>query len=410
MLRHLFQGRGLFEFIHKGLTSFNTKPTSNNIPIVYLEKLFGNHAMIDSADTVLLEFYYFYLRDGERWLMETRFSRPWYFEATPKGGMSGIRKRVALALSVFGCNLQHRRITISSSGTSVYCKLSRTFENLGACLKGKSIVVFAKAGRKEIFVKIPLTDHAAAGLDIEQQALTELRADPDLQPLLPASGTCFGYLAVANVKGSKSGQPAFSEILRIHDLLYQRSKISIPIHELEEKCCQTPIGEFSFAPRGLTRLPQEMVHIIKQTRQTANAYLDSFPEAWTVDCYMAHGDFLPQNIILAADKSPRIIDWEFFGLKPRYYDVFHYLIWADVREISWSPETTMQKLKSFETKMLTTIADKYVYYEYIGFYFTVLALTISKSLELYAVFRQSDLRLLLKLCDVIRFCHKQKFL
>ena len=323
--------------------------------------------------------------------------------------MAGIRRRVALALSIFGCNLPHRRITLLSNRTSVYCKLIQSFEELGACLKGKSIVVFAKTGRKEIFVKIPLSDHAAQSLDIERSALTELQDDPVLQPFLPASGMFAGYLTIENVGGggSKSGQPAFSEILRVHDLLYKRSRIFVSVRELEEKCCQTPIGEFSCAVPQLGRLTPEEVRIVKQARQTVNAFLDSFPEG-TVDCYMAHGDFLPQNIILAADKTPKIIDWEFFGLKPRYYDVFHYLIWSDVRKISWVPEKTMRKLKSFEAKIAKPQYDKYKYYEYVGFYFAVLTLTIGKAVENMGSCRQYDVQLLLKLSNVVRKVHKRK--
>lgn len=46
------------------------------------------------------------------------------------------------------------------------------------------------------------------------------------------------------------------------------------------------------------------------------------------DTVISHGDLIPPNIFKDKDQI-KFIDWEYVGMKPKYYDIIYFLLFAD---------------------------------------------------------------------------------
>tara|TARA_R110002049_G_scaffold232379_1_gene404953 strand:- start:2100 stop:2987 length:888 start_codon:yes stop_codon:yes gene_type:complete len=227
--------------------------------------------------------------------------------------------------------------------SSVYAQLRGEFSHLGIFLgtpgPNRKIVVFAERPGRSVFVKIPLGKASIKLVANEAAALSKLSADPDLSPLLPYVGTAAGHLAVENVEaaGVRHAKLDFSEVLRVNHLLESRSDVELSISELRHDWEQVSLGRS--ADHGI-----ETTHIIDSARNAASAFLDALEQESLVRCYMAHGDFTRWNVLRAEDGSARIIDWELYGLKPRYFDLLHYYISSDLLLKRRSAESLLERV------------------------------------------------------------------
>lgn len=105
----------------------------------------------------------------------------------------------------------------------------------------------------------------------------------------------------------------------MHDLLFARSRTEVPLKDFA-LYWQTELAT-SHATRRHGHRRQ-----IESARHAARAFLESLPPHTTFECYDAHGDFTRWNVLRASDGSARIIDWELFGMRPKFFDPFHYIV------------------------------------------------------------------------------------
>lgn len=263
---------------------------------------------------------------SERWLLETHFRRPWHLETWPQANRRArIIYRAARLLGVLGIHLPSRRMTVNISNRSLYAVLRARFDALGVFLgtpgPNRKVVVFAKDKERSWFVKVPVNDKSRALAQTEAATLDALAADQGLAPLLPRCHWIEDALVIEDVRasGAKFAPIDQAEVMRVHQLLFARSSTVVPFEEL--------VVDWTVQDAGAQPHPNPGIATkIAAARAAAHRFAATIPAAYPVECYMAHGDFTRWNVLRAPDGSARIIDWELFGQRPKFFDPFHYLV------------------------------------------------------------------------------------
>lgn len=265
-------------------------------------------------------------RGAERWLLETRFRRPWHLETWPQASRRArIIYRVARLLGVAGAQLPSRRISLRVVKGSPYDLFSARFDALGVFLgtpgPNRKFVVYAKDGDRSWFIKVASNPETVALAQHEAATLAALADDASLSELVPRCFWIGDALAIEDVRASGAVFAPLddSEILRVHDLLFARSRTEVPLKEFALHW-QTELA--TTTPHADTVTARQ----IETARHAAHAFLESLPPHTTFECYDAHGDFTRWNVLRARDGSARIIDWELFGMRPKFFDPFHYIV------------------------------------------------------------------------------------
>lgn len=261
-----------------------------------------------------------------RWLLETRFRRPWHLETWPQANRRArIIYRAARLLGAFGLHLPSQQVTVSITNDSLYALLSARFEALGVFLgtpgPNRKIVVFAKDKDKTWFIKVPISDKTRALARTEAATLEALAADERLAPLVPRCHWIGDALAVEDVRagGARFARLDQAEVMRVHQLLFARSRTKVPFAELVNDWVAQDAPARPHPDPGTAAQ-------IAAARVAAQRFVATIPAARPVECYKAHGDFTQWNVLCAPDGSARIIDWELFGRRAKYFDPFHYLV------------------------------------------------------------------------------------
>jgi hypothetical protein len=313
-------------------------------------------------------------RQGEpRWLVEARFRRPWYLKTWPRANRRArLIYRCVWALSLLGLPIASRRIVVPVTSGSPYDLLRKNFARLGIFLgtpgPNRKIVVFAERKDRSVFVKIPVNPASAALVRNEEAALTALALDPALAPLVPKVSREAGHLAVDNIErnGARYGVLSLCEIARVHDLLFARSRTPVSVADLRTRWSRD-ISAFQNA--GPASHPPETMRLIDEARHAADQFMDSLDPREQVECYLAHGDFTRWNVLVARDGSARMIDWELFGLKPRYFDLIHYFVSADVLVSRASAESILSNLRGIARALdLSDEVRPAQWLKYVGLY------------------------------------------
>jgi len=292
--------------------------------------------------------------------------------------------RTAWALGALGLHLPARMETYTVAPGSVYAQLQAEFDRLGIFLgtpgPNRKIVVYAARPERSFFVKIPLGPASAALVARETEALKELARDPDLGPLIPTAERVAGHLAVQDIEAGGTRHEALDlrEVLRVHDILERRSATIHKLSDLRQDWLSKPDGAL------VSHNPQTAA-TIDTARATAISFLDSLPHDLDVPCYMAHGDFTRWNVLRATDGAARIIDWELYGLKPRWFDLVHYLVSHDLLVARRSPAEVVAHLKQAASD-IGAAASMDQWWRLVGLYFVYQS---SYYCALYE--RQSDL-------------------
>ena len=204
----------------------------------------------------------------------------------------------------------------------------------------------------------------------ETAALSELSKDPTFAQLVPRIKQVSGHLAVQNVEtgGVRHKALNLQEVSRIHDLLEHRSRMTKLLSELRR--------EWEGGPSGVIAPHDEKTkNLIASVRNAANAFLNRLPSEYPVSCYMAHGDFTTWNVLRAADGTARIIDWELYGIKPRYFDLIHYFVSHDLLVTRKSSRKILARLGEIGRSRGVGIKEWHVH---MGLYFSVQALYYCK--------------------------------
>jgi len=257
--------------------------------------------------------------------------RPWHLKTWPRANLRAkLIYRTAWALGRFGLHLPSRLEQYHVTPRSLYAQLEEQFDQLGIFLgtpgPNRKFVVYAGKEGQSFFIKIPLNSVSAALVARETAVLADLATVPELAPLVPRTQQIAGHLALENMEsaGTHYGALDLQELLRIHELLFRRSATARPLSALRREW------------RNVVLTGEVIAHVseielaLTAARQAANRALDAMPQDLNVPCYMAHGDFTRWNVLRAADGQARVIDWELYGLKPKWFDVVHYVVSNDL--------------------------------------------------------------------------------
>lgn len=328
-----------------------------------------------------LPFRVFSPNGAARWLLDTGQSRPWHLKTWPRANLRArIIHRAAWTLGSIGLHLPHRVTSYSVAPESAYAQLRAGFDRLGVFLgtpgPNRKIVVYAGRADRSVFVKIPMGPNSAALIAHEAAALAALARDPDLVACVPAASTIAGHLAVEDVEspGVRHAALDLPELLRIHDLMQARSGCARPLAALRTDWDAPPPG-VQVAHDARTGAA------LARVRAAANRWLDGLPPDLMVPCHMAHGDFTRWNVLRAPTGQARIIDWEMYGLKPRWFDPIHYVVSHMLLVERSGPRDILDRLAR-----LGLPGPKALLWRQTGLYFACQSLYYS---ALYA--RQSDL-------------------
>ena len=263
---------------------------------------------------------------GERWLLDTKYRKPWHLETWPQANLRArVIYRAARLLGYLGIQLPSRRTSLIVADGSLYQRLRSRFDTLGVFLgtpgPNRKFVVYANDGDKSWFIKVPISPATVELTRIEAAALNTLAEAPVLSELVPRHFWIGDALAIEDVRpgGATFARLEDSEVLRVHDLLFARSCTSFPLDVLQLKWEAKANGTVPHADH-------DTVEQIGAARKSASGFLDTLARDMSVECYDAHGDFTRWNVLRAPDGSARIIDWEMFGIRPKFFDPFHYFV------------------------------------------------------------------------------------
>lgn len=323
-----------------------------------------------------VQFRAFPKKGNPRWLLEESYETPWHLKTWPR---SNLRAQFAyyliLGLSKFGWHLPHRKLTISVGNSSLYAKIRSEWQDVGVFLgspgPNRKLVVYAGRSDRSVFIKIPL-DHVSAQLvKREHEALQELNEDPVLRSLVPRFDIVAEHLAVENVatEGVRYAPLAITEVERIHNLLECRSAEYVEISDLKR--------EWIYHGPALSGANENgAFDLLRLNRKIAFRFLDSIAQGQLIHCYKAHGDFTRWNVLKAADGTGRILDWEFFGRKPRWFDLVHYVVSHDLLVRRLEATQIVEHLEAIN-RMLQTKVAKDEWWRYVGLYFAYQSLYYS---------------------------------
>lgn len=296
--------------------------------MIDLSPLFGSPEANDGAGCL---FRVFPKAGRERWMLDTSQRRPWHLKTWPRANMrANVIYNMAWTLGTFGVHLPCRLEQYHVASGSLYAKLQDEFEDLGIFLgtpgPNRKFVLYAGRGDESYFIKVPLSTVSAALVARETAALADLAKDPDLGSLVPQVRQIACQLALENIEndGARYQPLDLLELICLHDLMFRRSETSRSISSLRAEW-QSEVPEVDVVEH-----PKEIEFILRAANDAANYALDAIPQDLDIPCYMAHGDFTRWNVLRAPDGAARIIDWELYGVKPKWFDVLHYMVSHDL--------------------------------------------------------------------------------
>lgn len=322
----------------------------------------------------------------ERWMLEKSQLRPWYLKTWPRANLRAkVIYKTAWTLGTLGLHLPSRLEKYQVARESVYAQLQDQFENLGIFLgtpgPNRKFVLYAGRGDESFFIKVPISENSTALVARETAALADLVTDLDLGPLLPHARKIAGQLALEDIesKGARYESLDLDELVRIHALMFRRSENTRPLWSLRADWqAEVPVGE-------VIKHAKEIQHALATARDAANHALDAIPQNMDIPCYLAHGDFTRWNVLRATDGKARIIDWELYGLKPKWFDVIHYIVSLDLLVSRASAGQIITRLSEVGTVISTTEQEK-VWWQQVTLYFAYQCLFYGAVYE-----RQADL-------------------
>jgi hypothetical protein len=311
--------------------------------MIDLEPLFGSQELPGQD----VEFRVFPRTGTERWMLETKFSRPWHLETWPRANFRAHAIYLtARIMGVFRLQLPSRRITVTIASNSAYAVFRERFDALGVFLgtpgPNRKFVVFAKDDGKAWFIKVPTSTQSAALAQTEAQALTDLKEDKTVADFVPRHFWIGKSLVLEDIAtgGTTYARLDDDEIVRIHELLFVRSRMTKVLKGLARTWTERD--------RQTTPHSDPEAHaLIDKARHAARSYLDTLDQDRLVECYMAHGDFTRWNVLRAKDGSARVIDWEMFALRPKYFDLFHYLVSYAILVDRATPTAILERIVHF---------------------------------------------------------------
>lgn len=366
--------------------------------MIDLAPLFG---AAESDESEVVEFRVFPKTGPPRWMLESRFRSPWHLKTWPRAGLRArLIHRAAWTLSMVGVHFPCRKMSVSVSAESAYKKIQCDFSRIGIFLgtpgENRKLVIFAENKTESVFIKVPLGPASIRLTQTESKALTELADDEKLACLVPKVSRVADHLAIENLErhGVRHGHLSLAEAIRFHRLLFDRSRTSRSVQTLRESWAEAAdtvdadsVSASTEVRRVAGRTENSAVSgLVKETLVAANDFLDQLPAEMSIDCYTAHGDFTPWNTLIAKDGTARVIDWELYDVKPRYFDLIHYFVASDILVAQSQDEAILARLDEIALEVEPEGVDTNCWNVLVGLYFTYQALYYGRLYE-----RQVDL-------------------
>lgn len=349
--------------------------------MIDLVPLFGSRNGQDAP--VNLAFRVFPKSGRPRWMLETRFRKPWYLKTWPRASLKAkVVSQVLWAVGMVGLHLPSRKLTFQVFGSSPYSIICSEFDHVGIFLgtpgPNRKLVVYAERPGCSVFVKIPSGALSAELIRKEANAIELLSHDRELAKIMPRITTVAGHFAVESVETDGVTHAALDirEVARIHDLLEKRSITTRSLLALRSDWTGT--NKAASAHHCADDLSA-----LNHARAAALSFLNAMPSDLQIRCYMAHGDLTRWNVLRAADGTARIIDWELYGLKPRWFDLLHYVISYHLLVARTPVSEILRDLRSVAQSIGATEEDD-VWWRHIGLYFAY------QSLYYYDVYGRQD--------------------
>lgn len=348
-----------------------------------LEPIFGAS---EGSDMVDLDIRFFPNASNPRWILESRFKRPWHLKTWPRTSLRArLIYRAVWAASFLGLRMQSSRAVVKADPASIYMKLREDNDVLSVFVgtpgPNRKFVIFAQNATRSCFVKVPAEPSSFDLVAREAAALDELSTDPDIQPLIPGHRMIDGHLAVDSVEGAGvSFRPiSNAEILRVSRLLERRSEFAEPLEAVRRRFDTEHEGEPVRADAALQSR-------LARLRTAARHFWDQLDPNEPVVLYNAHGDFTQWNVLSAADGGARIIDWEMYGPKPRYFDLIHYHVSHCILVRHLGAAEVLAELSSIQTET----GDSETWWRYVGHYFAVQSLFYASVYERQEVLHEEN--------------------
>jgi thiamine kinase-like enzyme len=294
---------------------------------------------------IQVSFKLFTTKGRERWLLEDHYRHPWHLETWPRANCRAhIIYYTAILLGKLGIHLPSRRIILNISKYSIYEMYRLEFDKLSVFLGtpgiNRKFVVFAKNKKGSWFIKIPISDRSNELLRNEALALEDLTNDLAFASLVPRHFWVKNTLAIEDVRqsGASFAQLDNDEILRVHNLLFLRSHHTVTLKHFKTVWEHTPQNSHA---------NKELRVLIHKTRSAAYDHIQHLNQDMTFECYQAHGDFTRWNVLRAKDGSARIIDWEMYGRRPKFFDPLHYIVSQAILVDKVSADVILEKVLKF---------------------------------------------------------------
>jgi len=286
-----------------------------------------------SSETKNIPFRVFSANGHARWLLEANQTRPWHLRIWPTTTLKAkVYTGAAWLVARFGVLPPSAAADFPCNADSNYASIRKDFDRVGVFLgtpgPNRKIVVFAGNDDSSVFIKIPTSASSAALVDNEARALAELSADPQLAALVPRPSLVGGQLAVEDQvsRGARYGVLPVQRLISVDQALFARSRT---VRSFEDIWKSWQSGGGSASPETTERNDTARTLLDANTSSLQRLHR-SFDAQSLVECYLAHGDFTRWNVLTTAAGEPRILDWEMYGLRPRFFDLCHYFVSADI--------------------------------------------------------------------------------
>lgn len=310
------------------------------------------------------EFRVFYKAGRPQWLLEKKFHKPWHLETWPQ---TNLKTKISCWIFKLFPNLYFslfsKLIKIRVSKGSLYSELKKKYKALGIFLgtpgPNSKLVIFAKSSDKDYFIKVPTSENSKSLITNEAMALSFMECDASLRDMTPRHGRIKDALILDDLRstGSKFCLLDNNSIRDVHDRLFKQNNRVVHFKE-HAKLWVFPNTSFK------NNIKSKLYLKIMAAQNAVEYFVNTQKLRFHIECYNAHGDFTPWNVLQATDGTPKIIDWELYGLKPKYFDIFHYSISYEILVLKLSAN----KIFSNIMKMMYDLIDKKTIYFYFGCY------------------------------------------
>lgn len=320
----------------------------------------------------VINFKLFYKNSNPYWLLEEKYQTPWHLETWP---LTNLKARIAYCLSRLFPKLYYRFCSkvaqISVTKGSLYAELAQKYDGLGVFLgtpgPNSKIVIFANLGDENFFIKVPINENSRKLIFNEANALSKLANDTVLSSMIPGHYWIRDALICEDMraKGGKFRLLSNTTLFDVHSRLFEHSNLPLDFEEYAK--------QWSFPNKVKDADVDSLNCKISAAQNAVERFVSSNHDASDIWCYHAHGDFTPWNVLRAKDGTPRIIDWELYGLKPKYFDVFHYRVSYEILVLKLSSNKIFTNIE----KMASQFLDKHSFKFYFGCYLAVQMSTYS---------------------------------